>query len=111
MGLLMCLQPIYFTEISPDEHRGFLNTIINLLAEFGFVFGSLVALPEFLGTDKCWPFLFWLEIVPNLLAFLVLPFLPESPKFLMSRDSSKDRVVRSLEFFQHKNIEVKNFID
>lgn len=74
------------------------------LVEIGFSFGSIIALPILLGTTTLWPFLFWIELIPNVLALIVLPFLPESPKYLMVNKNDRKAAVKSLEFFNHKHI-------
>jgi len=105
-GLTICLQPIYFSEISPDRFRGQINTMTGVLIETGYASGSVLALPWILGRVNLWPYLFYICLVPNILALLLLIFLPESPKFLMAKNAKKKSVVKSLEYFGHASIEV-----
>jgi len=35
------------------------------------------------GTETLWPFLLLLNVLPALLCCIVLPFMPESPRYLM----------------------------
>lgn len=106
-GLMMCLQPIYFTEITPDCYRGQINTMTGVLIESGYAFGAIMALPWLLGTAQLWPIMFYLSIVPNCIAIGVLFFVPESPKYLMAQKQPEKLVVASLKYFGHKNIQEK----
>jgi len=35
------------------------------------------------GTERLWPVLLLLNVIPALLCCIVLPFMPESPRYLM----------------------------
>lgn len=102
----MCLQPVYFAEISPDEFRGQLGTMTGVLIECGYALGAIVALPVLFGTEDLWPYMFWVEAIPNIMALILLPFLHESPKFIIACGKSEIEAENSLEFFQHKDIRV-----
>lgn len=98
IGLVMGIQPIYFTEIAPISHRGLINNFTAFAAEFGFAFSSIVGLPDVLGTRELWPYLFWLEMCfPTVLLFFLWTF-PESPKYLMAKGRTAE-ALKSIHFF------------
>lgn len=107
IGIMISLQPIYFSEISPDEHRGQINTMTGVMVEFGYSFGALIALPSLLGTLTLWPHLFYLELIPNIVAIFILMFLHESPKFLMAKKRDAKLICDSLVYFGHIDVEVQ----
>lgn len=43
---------------------------------------QVLGLEVFLGTSSRWPALFWVTLVPAALQSVLLPFCPESPRFL-----------------------------
>lgn len=83
---------------------GFLNGMTSCLVEIGFGLGSIIALPIGLGTEDLWPWMFWIELIPNAIALLVLPFLRESPKYLLANKNDYNGAKMSLEFYKHENI-------
>lgn len=82
-GLCTGLTPMYVGEISPTAVRGAFGT----LHQFGVVVGILVAqifgLESLLGSDSLWPLLLALTILPAILQTILLPFCPESPRYLL----------------------------
>ncbi|XP_055017012.1 solute carrier family 2, facilitated glucose transporter member 9 [Boleophthalmus pectinirostris] len=75
--------PMYLGEISPKHMRGFIGQFNSILICLGVFTGQVLGLPELLGQESRWVFLFSFIAVPPLLQICVLPFLPESPRFLL----------------------------
>ncbi|GMR31226.1 hypothetical protein PMAYCL1PPCAC_01421, partial [Pristionchus mayeri] len=90
MGLTSGLCPMYLMEITPAASRGVAGTLHQVAVAFSDWFSLLIGLPEVLGSDVMWPFAFAFPGLFALLLVLVLPFSPESPKYLMS--TRKDRM-------------------
>lgn len=105
-GVQQGLQPIYLNEISPVSKRGFIGSLTGFTLEFGFCLSSILALPQILGSESTWPYLFLIEAVPSVVALITLPFLYESPKFLASRGDFSG-AERSLHFFGRTDKELK----
>lgn len=104
MGISIGLQPMYFTEISPKSMAGFLNGMTGTALEFGFVVGAILALPTIFGSRSLWHWIFWFQLLTVLPAFLVLPFVPESAKFILASKGGRAKAEQSLKFFLHDNI-------
>eukprot|EP00080_Pristionchus_pacificus_P014242 PDM74262.1 C-type lectin [Pristionchus pacificus] len=90
MGLTSGLVPMYLMEITPASSRGVAGTLHQVAVAFSDWFSLLIGLPEVLGSAVLWPFAFAFPGLFALLLVLVLPFSPESPKYLMS--TKKDRM-------------------
>ncbi|XP_055988937.1 solute carrier family 2, facilitated glucose transporter member 9 [Sorex fumeus] len=82
-GISLTALPMYLSEISPKEIRGSLGQVTAIFICIGVFTGQLLGLPELLGKESTWPFLFGVIMVPALVQLVVLPFLPESPRFLL----------------------------
>ncbi|GMT05219.1 hypothetical protein PENTCL1PPCAC_27393, partial [Pristionchus entomophagus] len=90
MGLTSGLCPMYLMEITPSSSRGVAGTLHQVAVAFSDWFSLLIGLPEVLGSAVLWPFAFAFPGLFALLLVLLLPFSPESPKYLMS--TRKDRM-------------------
>jgi len=103
-GLALPLEGMYFNEISPLKSRGFFCGMTGIFVELGFIVGGVLALPEVLGTVDRWPWMLAIQIPPCLVLLAILPFLHESPRYLLSRKKI-DACKRSLKFFGHKDVD------
>lgn len=82
-GLNTALVPMYLTEISTVNVRGALGTVSQLGVTLGLLFSQVLGLKELLGTNEHWPFLFAFAFIPAILQLIMLPFCPESPRYLL----------------------------
>ncbi|XP_032079852.1 solute carrier family 2, facilitated glucose transporter member 9 isoform X2 [Thamnophis elegans] len=82
-GVSLSALPMYLSEISPKQIRGSLGQITAIFICIGVFSGQVLGLPEIFGKESLWPYLFAMIIVPSTLQVGVLPFLPESPRFLL----------------------------
>ena len=90
-GLYMGLVPLYISEIAPVEIRGGLGTLNQLAAALGIIVGQSLGLEEVLGSDGNWPILLAIGgTVPSLIQLVLLPLVPESPRFLVINKNDLD---------------------
>uniref|UniRef100_A0A8D1MXT3 Major facilitator superfamily (MFS) profile domain-containing protein n=1 Tax=Sus scrofa TaxID=9823 RepID=A0A8D1MXT3_PIG len=82
-GIALSTLPMYLSEISPKEIRGSLGQVTAIFICVGVFTGQLLGLPELLGKESAWPYLFGVMAVPALTQLGSLPFLPESPRYLL----------------------------
>uniref|UniRef100_A0A8C7UVJ4 Solute carrier family 2 member 9 n=1 Tax=Oncorhynchus mykiss TaxID=8022 RepID=A0A8C7UVJ4_ONCMY len=82
-GIALSALPMYLGEISPRHMRGSIGQFNSILICLGVFTGQVLGLPELLGQESRWNFLFAFLALPALLQLCVLPFLPESPRFLL----------------------------
>ena len=82
-GLNTSLVPMYISEIAPLTLRGGLGTINQLAVTVGLLVSQILGVEGLLGTDKGWPYLLGIALFPSVLQLLLLPFCPESPRYLL----------------------------
>ena len=93
VGAASVMAPAYISEIAPARYRGTLTTIQQVAIIFGLftAFLSNYFLASYAGTSttslwmgfEAWRWMFWVEMVPALLFFLLLFLIPESPRYLV----------------------------
>ncbi|XP_064357145.1 solute carrier family 2, facilitated glucose transporter member 4 [Dromaius novaehollandiae] len=83
-GLASGLVPMYVGEIAPTRLRGALGTLHQLAIVTGILGAQVLGLEALLGSAGRWPLLLALALVPAALQVLLLPFCPESPRFLLA---------------------------
>ncbi|KAK5875873.1 hypothetical protein CesoFtcFv8_026907 [Champsocephalus esox] len=81
-GLASGLTPMYVGEIAPTSLRGALGTLHQLAIVTGILIAQILGLESLLGVEHLWPILLGLAIVPAVFQMALLPFCPESPRFL-----------------------------
>uniref|UniRef100_A0A3P9LVM4 Solute carrier family 2, facilitated glucose transporter member 3 n=1 Tax=Oryzias latipes TaxID=8090 RepID=A0A3P9LVM4_ORYLA len=82
-GLCTGLTPMYVGEISPTALRGAFGTLHQLGVVIGILVAQIFGLEFLLGSDELWPVLLALTILPAVLQSIMLPFCPESPRYLL----------------------------
>uniref|UniRef100_A0A3B5MPG6 Solute carrier family 2 member 3a n=1 Tax=Xiphophorus couchianus TaxID=32473 RepID=A0A3B5MPG6_9TELE len=82
-GLFTGLTPMYVGEVSPTPLRGAFGTLHQLGVVVGILIAQIFGLEVLLGSDKLWPLLLALTVAPAVLQCILLPFCPESPRFLL----------------------------
>lgn len=99
IGVASIISPMYISEISTPGMRGKLVTLYQLAITVGILaaylsnYWILTGIPETFAITKSfwhwiivkdmWRGMFGVEIIPAILFFLFLIFVPESPRFLM----------------------------
>ncbi|XP_069015808.1 solute carrier family 2 member 11, like [Embiotoca jacksoni] len=82
-GVSLSAHTMYLVECAPKRLRGMVGVTISTFISLGKFCGQLLGISEFLGTEKNWPWLLGFSGFTALFQFLTLPFLPESPSFLL----------------------------
>ncbi|XP_048879447.1 solute carrier family 2, facilitated glucose transporter member 1-like [Brienomyrus brachyistius] len=82
-GLSSGFVPMYVGEISPTNLRGALGTLHQLGVVIGILIAQVFGLDTILGNETLWPLLLSFTFLPALLQCILLPFCPESPRFLL----------------------------
>ena len=112
VGMASVLSPLYISEFSPPKIRGRLVALYQLSIVTGILlayfsnwflqryslshsesFGGFDLLHKILVTEV-WRSMFGMEMLPALLFFFLLLFVPESPRWLIQK--GKDRIGRSI---------------
>ncbi|KAJ9578369.1 hypothetical protein L9F63_005401, partial [Diploptera punctata] len=82
-GLNTSLVPMYISEIAPLNLRGGLGTVNQLAVTVGLLLSQVLGIEQILGTDEGWPVLLGLAVCPPILQLMLLPWCPESPRYLL----------------------------
>lgn len=114
MGIALNLSPLYISEISPAEKRGRMVTINQLLIMIGVLLAQVanwqISLLDTELSDQAtfdqiaqswngqmgWRWMFGAEMIPAVLFFLLLFWVPESPRWLV-KNGQKERARLILE--------------
>lgn len=82
-GLYSGLVPLYLSEMSTPGIRGAVGVLHQLAVVTGLLVSQVLGFPVILGTSTGWHVLLGLAIVPCVLQGLILPFCPESHRYLL----------------------------
>jgi sugar porter (SP) family MFS transporter len=97
IGISTVVAPLYISEISPPKYRGRLAGMF----QFNIVFGILIAFVSnamLAGIgENAWRWMLGVAAFPSLLYALLCFFLPESPRWLLSRKGDRENGVRILQ--------------
>lgn len=101
VGMASALSPTYISEIAPQEVRGRLVSWY----QFAVIFGQLLVYfvnysiakgqPSAWVNEIGWRYMFASEAIPALLFFILLFYVPETPRYLASRNK-KDKAMNVL---------------
>ncbi|CAH1992108.1 unnamed protein product [Acanthoscelides obtectus] len=89
-GMNAGLAPMYLAEISPINLRGAVGTVYQLVITVSILVAQILGLGSILGTAELWPTLLAITIVPSIFQLVTLPFCPESPKYLLSKNNENE---------------------
>ncbi|XP_053114547.1 solute carrier family 2, facilitated glucose transporter member 9 isoform X2 [Hemicordylus capensis] len=102
-GISLSALPMYLSEISPKQIRGSLGQITAIFICVGVFTGQVLGLPEIFGKESLWPYLFGMIIVPSVIQVVVLPFLPESPRYLLLEKHDTKAAEKAFQTFLGKS--------
>jgi len=89
VGMASMLSPMYIAEIAPAALRGRMVAINQLTIVLGILVTNLVNYSlRNIGTDA-WRWMFGLGIIPSLLFFIGVLWLPESPRWLTQMNNTQ----------------------
>lgn len=90
-GFCIVVVPIYQAECAPKELRGLMNSTIQMIIIFGQLVASLVNLgTEQIPNDASWRIPIGLQFVVPIILIALWWQVPESPRWLISRDRFED---------------------
>jgi sugar porter (SP) family MFS transporter len=92
IGIASFTAPLYISEVSPPAIRGKLVSLNQLMITLGIVVSYLADYG--LADKEAWRWMFGLAAIPALILLIGLFFVPESPRWLMSR--SQDDQARAV---------------
>lgn len=106
-GFCIVVVPIYQAECSPKELRGLMNSTIQMIIIFGQMIASLVNLgTKGIPSDASWRIPVGLQFVVPVILLAFLPFIPESPRWLLSKDCPEE-ALKSMQRLRGKMTETE----
>ncbi|XP_021936256.1 glucose transporter type 1 isoform X9 [Zootermopsis nevadensis] len=102
-GLNTSLVPMYISEIAPLNLRGGLGTVNQLAVTVGLLLSQVLGIEQILGTDEGWPVLLGLAVCPPILQLALLPWCPESPRYLLITKQWEEEARRALRRLRASN--------
>ncbi|KAL4302372.1 hypothetical protein GQ457_10G019330 [Hibiscus cannabinus] len=86
IGLAVTLVPVYISETAPPEIRGLLNTLPQFTGSIGMFLSYCMVFGMSLSPSPNWRLMLGVLSIPSLIYFvLTIFFLPESPRWLVSK--------------------------
>jgi MFS transporter, SP family, galactose:H+ symporter len=90
IGVSSFAVPLYIAEISPTKNRGTLVSMFQLLITIGimvsYLSDSAFAVPDgHPDFESCWRPMFYVGVIPAIIMFTGMLFLPETPRWLISK--------------------------
>lgn len=96
IGIASMNAPTYIAELSPADIRGRMVTFYQMAIVIGFFVVFLVTYfigsgqEEAYNVNRGWRLMFWSELAPCLLFFLLLFLVPKSPRWLMLKGRAEE---------------------
>lgn len=88
IGIASFTAPLYISEVSPASIRGRLVSLNQLMITIGIVVSYLVDYG--LADERAWRWMFGLAAIPAMVLVIGLLFVPESPRWLISRSQDDE---------------------
>ncbi len=90
IGVSSFAVPLYIAEISPTKTRGTMVSMFQLLITIGimvsYLSDSAFAVPDgHPDYNTCWRAMFYVGVIPAMIMFTGMIFLPETPRWLISK--------------------------
>ncbi|XP_061788638.1 solute carrier family 2 member 9, like 1 [Nerophis lumbriciformis] len=98
-GLGVSIHLIYLGEISPRQLRGVVTMTSATFGSLGKLSAQLLGLSEILGREELWNVVLCVPACLSLVQVVVLPFLPEAPRYLFiekGEDKACKKALQSL---------------
>ncbi|XP_074546478.1 solute carrier family 2 member 15b [Halichoeres trimaculatus] len=101
-GISLSVVPMYLGEIAPKNLRGFLGLVPSIHICLGVFTAQVLGLHELLGKEEHWPLLLSLIVFPTLVQLMLLPWFPESPRYLLIEKGNVHATIAALKWFRTK---------
>ncbi|MGL4630162.1 MAG: sugar porter family MFS transporter [Leadbetterella sp.] len=92
VGAAALVCPMYLAEISPSTIRGRVVSFYQLAITFGLILAYVSNYALLDSGENNWRWMFSSQAIPSLLFFLGLFFVPESPRWLISKARSSEAI-------------------
>ncbi|XP_041644819.1 solute carrier family 2 member 15a [Cheilinus undulatus] len=101
-GISLSVVPMYLGEIAPKNLRGFLGLVPSIFIGTGVFLAQILGLHELLGKEEHWPFFLSVIVIPTFIQLMVLPWFPESPRYLLIEKHNVHATITALKYYRAK---------
>ncbi|XP_072293460.1 solute carrier family 2, facilitated glucose transporter member 9-like [Eucyclogobius newberryi] len=101
-GISLSVVPMYLGEIAPKNLRGFLGLVPSIFIGTGVFTAQILGLHELLGKEEHWPLFLSVVVVPTFIQLLLLPWFPESPRYLLIEKHNVHATITALKWYRSK---------
>lgn len=88
VGAASLIVPLYLAEVAPTEIRGAVASLNQLMIVTGILIAYIAN--SALAGAEAWRWMIGLAVVPSALLFLGMLFMPETPRWLVSKDREEE---------------------
>ena len=88
VGAAALIVPLYLAEVAPTEIRGAVASLNQLMIVTGILVAYIAN--SALAGAEAWRWMIALAVIPSLLLFLGMLFMPETPRWLVSKDRDEE---------------------
>ncbi|KAK9954288.1 hypothetical protein ABG768_016369 [Culter alburnus] len=96
-GLSSNVVPMYLGEIAPKNYRGAVGIVPQLFITVGIVAAQILGIRNILGNKEGWPIMLGLTGIPAAIELLLLPFFPESPRYMLIQKGDEKTARKGLQ--------------
>uniref|UniRef100_A0A1A8BF61 Solute carrier family 2 (Facilitated glucose transporter), member 15a n=1 Tax=Nothobranchius kadleci TaxID=1051664 RepID=A0A1A8BF61_NOTKA len=93
---------MYLGEIAPKNLRGFLGLVPSIFIGTGVFTAQILGLHELLGKEEYWPLFLSVVVVPTFIQLMLLPWFPESPRYLLIEKNNVHATITALKWYRAK---------
>ncbi|XP_034465371.1 solute carrier family 2 member 15a [Hippoglossus hippoglossus] len=101
-GISLSVVPMYLGEIAPKNLRGFLGLVPSIFIGMGVFAAQILGLHELLGKEEHWPLFLSVVVVPTFIQLMLLPWFPESPRYLLIEKHNVHATITALNWYRAK---------
>ncbi|XP_007493090.1 solute carrier family 2, facilitated glucose transporter member 5 isoform X1 [Monodelphis domestica] len=107
-GLSSNVVPMYLGELSPKNLRGAIGVVPQLFITVGILVAQIFGLRSILTSEEGWPILLGITGIPAALQLLLLPFFPESPRYILMQKGDEEGARKALKKLRNSdNVEAE----
>ncbi|KAF5904682.1 solute carrier family 2, facilitated glucose transporter member 5 [Clarias magur] len=96
-GLSSNVVPMYLGELAPRNLRGAVGIVPQLFITIGILTAQVFGIRNILGNAEGWPIMLSLTGVPALIELILLPFCPESPRYMLIQRGDENNARTALQ--------------
>ncbi|XP_073793998.1 solute carrier family 2, facilitated glucose transporter member 5 isoform X3 [Danio rerio] len=96
-GLSSNVVPMYLGEIAPKNYRGAVGIVPQLFITVGILVAQIFGIRSILGNKEGWPIMLGLTGIPAAIELLLLPFFPESPRYMLIQKGDEKTARKGLQ--------------